>query len=158
MTRTFKTIAAIAALICMSTPAFAHGGGHGGGNGGMGNGGMNNGGIGAGKNNDHSTSPVTWNITQNTAGQNTGTQHNSHSMSSTTWNKIDNTVGGHHGRKFKINLVRRQERIKRLQLEVGQLAMKIEQQMALNHVHEVAQLQRQLRRIVHELKNEGATI
>jgi len=157
MTRTLKTIAAIA-FICMSAPAFAHGGGHGGGNGGMGNGGMNNGGIGAGKNNSHSTSPMTWNITHNTAGQNTGTQHNSHSMSSTTWNKIDNTVGRHHNRKLKINLVRHQERIKRLQVAASQLAMKIEQQMALNHLREVARLQQQLRRIVHELKNEGATI
>jgi hypothetical protein len=144
MTRTLKIIAALA-IVSLSAPAFARGGGHGG--------------MSPGGNGQHSgqpTTPVSWNLATNT-----GTQHNGQSMNSTTWNKITNTAmpnvgmgaGKHHTLFFSH---RHQQRILRLQIDAAKLRELIQQEMGLNNPRAVARLQRELRRVVQELKNESA--
>jgi hypothetical protein len=125
MTRTIQTIAALA-VICLSAPAFAHGGGHGG---------MDMGSNG----------------------------HNGQSMNSMSWNKVDNkvdvkndhTVDRHHDRFTKVKLIRKEERIKRLQVELGRLFTLF--QKTTNPIT-LAKLELQIRHVVRDLKQDGALV
>jgi hypothetical protein len=95
MTRTIQTIAALA-VICLSAPAFAHGGGHGG---------MDMGGSGHNGQSMNSMNSMSWNKVDNKSGQ---------------------TVDRHHDHSTKIKLIRKQEQIKRLEAELRRLFMELQ--------------------------------
>ncbi len=134
MTRTFKTIAALV-LICVSAPAFAHGGGHGG-------------------NAPSAIAP----------GGNGGDGQTGHVTNSMTWNKVNNTVtqsgdhrslDRHHDHPGKINTVARLEQIKRLEAEFRRLTQLL---TLTKNPRQLAHVEREIRRVVLALKNDGALV
>jgi hypothetical protein len=140
MTRTFKTLAALA-FICVSAPAFAHGGG--GGHGGMGNSGMGN-----GQHNGQAT-PIGYNIATNK-----GTQTGNNTT--TTTGSHHDMMGSHHDRHDRKILVKNQKRIQRLEAEVSRLIQLVNKETSLNHPAAVARLLLDLKRVVRELNRDGA--
>jgi hypothetical protein len=135
MTRTLKIIAALA-VISLSAPAFARGGGHGG---------MSPGGMGS----NHATSPVTYNIMQKTA-----SQHHS-----TTWNKTTNTVMPNVGvgaGKIKPHLSGRHlQRLIRLQAELRRVFLAYQKEKLLNHTAAANHLGMLVRRLRAEVIKAG---
>jgi hypothetical protein len=142
MTRTFKTLAALA-VICVSAPAFAHGGGHGG----PGNGGMGNQGMGNNQHNGQAT-PIGYNIVTNKGTQTTTT--------TTTTGSHHDMMGSHHDRHDRKILVKNQKHIQRLEAEVSRLIQLVNKETSLNHPAAVAKLLLDLKRVVRELNRDGA--
>jgi hypothetical protein len=139
MTRTFKTLAALA-VICASAPAFAHGGG--GGHGGMGNQGMGN-----GQHNGQAT-PIGYNIATNK-----GTQTGNNTT--TTTGSHHDMMGSHHDRHDRKIEVKNRERIRRLEVELRRLILLEKKEAGLNHPFIVAKLKLDIQRVLRELGQNG---